>query len=418
MMDSQNLTMTGTLIGSPAYMAPEVIDGQKITEQSDIFAVGILLYKMTTGCLPFAGQSPAALLKKIATGDYVSPQQKNPHIHTAIQAIIEECLAHNPDKRFRSAEDLEAKIHENLNSYGFVLDRDLKHLLLAPETMQQSWHDVLTNYYSESAKRAVSNKNKKQAYDAIDRVLTLRPGDTDILKLLKQLQKKDRVHKSIVGTFVVVICLSALFLGFISITKMLQVNPQDTKNTSSIVNEGDPVLQSVPNENQELPKTDKEQPVAQKSKLHKTVEMHASPAWVNVWHNQKLIATNKMGRFFLELPEGKHQLIFKNPLAEDYTTEVTIHPQKSTPPLFIHLTPLPARLKLDKVREDVVVEIQGQRKLVSLETANEPIFVKIPIGHPKIELDVLIHNNKRQTVVKQKLEFKPGQEITLKLPDL
>ncbi len=58
-VDLQRMTVTGQLLGSPAYMAPELIEGKPLDFRTDVFSVGIILYQMATGTLPFVGQEPA-----------------------------------------------------------------------------------------------------------------------------------------------------------------------------------------------------------------------------------------------------------------------------------------------------------------------------------------------------------------------
>ena len=69
-IDHQKLTMTGQLLGSPAYMAPELISGKPIDARTDLFAVGIMLYQLATGTLPFSGRNPHEVLSRIADAEY------------------------------------------------------------------------------------------------------------------------------------------------------------------------------------------------------------------------------------------------------------------------------------------------------------------------------------------------------------
>src|SRR5207237_9050360 len=65
-IDKERLTATGQLIGSPAYMSPELVTGGRIDFRTDVFAVGILLYQLATGTLPFPGRNPHEVMKRIA----------------------------------------------------------------------------------------------------------------------------------------------------------------------------------------------------------------------------------------------------------------------------------------------------------------------------------------------------------------
>jgi serine/threonine protein kinase len=96
----------GMLAGSPRYMAPEQALGLRITPQTDIFAIGVMLYEMLTGSRPFAGASTEALLAAIATTDPPLPSTKNPKVHQDLDAVVMRCLAKAPEARFPNARTL------------------------------------------------------------------------------------------------------------------------------------------------------------------------------------------------------------------------------------------------------------------------------------------------------------------------
>jgi serine/threonine protein kinase len=74
------MTVTGQLLGSPAYMAPEHVEGRQLDFRTDVFAAGIVLYQLTVGKLPFEGKNPHEILKRIAECKFADPRQANPRI--------------------------------------------------------------------------------------------------------------------------------------------------------------------------------------------------------------------------------------------------------------------------------------------------------------------------------------------------
>src|ERR1041384_3113334 len=80
MVDLERLTVTGQLLGSPAYMAPEHVEGRPLDFRTDVFAIGIVLYQLTVGKLPFEGKNPHEVLKRIAECRFVDPRQAHPRI--------------------------------------------------------------------------------------------------------------------------------------------------------------------------------------------------------------------------------------------------------------------------------------------------------------------------------------------------
>ena len=115
---AERMTVTGALVGSPAYMAPEVIDGEPATAESDVFSLGTLLYWLWTGTLPFAAPSTPATLKRILAGTYEDPRGVCPAISDALVAILDTCLAHDPVDRYASAKELEQALSETLDDLG------------------------------------------------------------------------------------------------------------------------------------------------------------------------------------------------------------------------------------------------------------------------------------------------------------
>ena len=75
LVDVQGMTTTGQVLGSPAHMAPEQIEGRECDARSDLFSLGTVLYLLATGELPFSGKNPHQVLKRIMEGKYRDPLQ-------------------------------------------------------------------------------------------------------------------------------------------------------------------------------------------------------------------------------------------------------------------------------------------------------------------------------------------------------
>src|SRR5262249_8264845 len=116
----EGMGVTGALVGSPAYMAPEVIEGEPATPESDVFSLGTLLYWLWTGTLPFAAPSTPATLKRILAGTYEDPRGACPAISDALVNILDTCLAHDPADRYASAKELEQELAETLEELGLT----------------------------------------------------------------------------------------------------------------------------------------------------------------------------------------------------------------------------------------------------------------------------------------------------------
>lgn len=114
-LPSFSMTVTGTVLGTPYYMSPEQISGQKVDIRSDIFSTGVVLYQALTGERPFEGTSTAALAYKIVQMEPVSPKRLNPGIPEPLDAVIRKALAKDPAMRYQTPlemlGELKAAVH-------------------------------------------------------------------------------------------------------------------------------------------------------------------------------------------------------------------------------------------------------------------------------------------------------------------
>lgn len=100
--DATRLTHTASTLGTPAYMSPEQALGQRVDGRSDQYALGVVLYELLTGALPFSADTPLSLMMKHVTEPLQPIGKVNPSIPPAVQHIIERMLAKAPDARFPS----------------------------------------------------------------------------------------------------------------------------------------------------------------------------------------------------------------------------------------------------------------------------------------------------------------------------
>jgi serine/threonine protein kinase len=103
--NSNRLTQTGALLGTPEYMAPDLAEGPA-TSSTDIYALGIVLYQMLTGQLPFVAETPLAVYWKQIRDQPPPPSQHQPGLSPAIDAVILRALEKDPRWRFHSAREL------------------------------------------------------------------------------------------------------------------------------------------------------------------------------------------------------------------------------------------------------------------------------------------------------------------------
>ncbi len=104
---SSSRTKTGVILGTPNYMSPEQIMGQKMDLRSDIFSLGVLFFQLLTGELPFQGENLSSLLYQITQVRHPSLRSYNPKIPRVFEQILNKALAKDPKDRFSNAEEME-----------------------------------------------------------------------------------------------------------------------------------------------------------------------------------------------------------------------------------------------------------------------------------------------------------------------
>jgi predicted Ser/Thr protein kinase len=105
-------TVTGAILGTPAYMAPEQASGQRIDLRADIYALGLIAYELLTGVAAFAADTPVALALKQVREMPVRPRALEPSLSPVVEKIILKCLSKNPGQRYQSADELDSAFAE------------------------------------------------------------------------------------------------------------------------------------------------------------------------------------------------------------------------------------------------------------------------------------------------------------------
>ncbi len=105
-LSGPTVTATGAMIGTPAYMSPEQGLGQPGDERSDLYALGVLFYQMSTGRLPYDADTPLAVILKHVNEPVPQPAIFNEDIPQPIQDVIVKAMAKNPDDRYQSAQEM------------------------------------------------------------------------------------------------------------------------------------------------------------------------------------------------------------------------------------------------------------------------------------------------------------------------
>jgi serine/threonine-protein kinase len=99
-------TKTGTVLGSPSYMSPEQVAGRKVDGRADIFSLGVTLFQLVTGNLPFEADTLGSLMYKITNEEHPKPGKFRKGIPACVSRIINKCMQKDPDKRYPNGGEL------------------------------------------------------------------------------------------------------------------------------------------------------------------------------------------------------------------------------------------------------------------------------------------------------------------------
>ena len=109
-LSGKSMTGAGVMIGTPEYMSPEQVEGKDVDQRSDIYSLGVILYEMVVGRLPFVGDTPISVAHKQKYESPEDPKKLNTQVSDDLARVILKCLAKDEGQRFQSAAELGSEL--------------------------------------------------------------------------------------------------------------------------------------------------------------------------------------------------------------------------------------------------------------------------------------------------------------------
>jgi len=193
LLDNQKITMTGQLIGSPAYMAPELISGRPLDARTDLFSLGIILYQLATGELPFSGRNPHEVLNRISDGDYPAPSSLCSLVDRDLETIIATALATSPNERYQTVDAFAKELELYLAELGIeAAQAELAQYFRNPTVYVQALDQRVCTALLRCASEAAKSSHTGRAIRYLGRVLEIDSGHRDAKAMLERLRTRER----------------------------------------------------------------------------------------------------------------------------------------------------------------------------------------------------------------------------------
>jgi serine/threonine-protein kinase len=232
LLDAQGVTSTGQVLGSPAHMAPEQIEGGEVDGRADVFGLGVLLYESIVGHLPFEGNNPAQVLRRVLDGMYPSAEREKPVVGKVWSQILDRALARKADGRFPDAAALREALTSELERLG----------ISSPRAELEAWFDDPAGWTEQHEKRMIGRlcelgAGARKRGDAMaaaadyNRALAYAPNDPQILRIVSSMHRAEARMRFIRRTAPLALATVALGTGayFVaSAFKHSQTDPVET----------------------------------------------------------------------------------------------------------------------------------------------------------------------------------------------
>lgn len=388
--DQTSLTVTGALLGSPAHMAPEIIEGKEASEKTDIFSLITVFYWLLTDNLPFVGDNPHVLMRRIVEEQYVAPEEANLAVPRELGELIKIGLKREPKDRI-DLYQLIQRLEEFLTNNRLAqLRPDLHSFLTEPSESYSGYIKRLNSMSMETASLAISQKNNSLASYFINRILLNDPENQRALELLPKAhvstQKRSYKRKLYLALFMCVPIAAGIF--FAQKTESLPLHLNNSSGQYSEMS-WEIISQALsPKKISPPQKSQKPAPPLQKLPGYE-IEFLVNP-YADVYVDNVLIGKNQKS-LTAELKPGMRKIEFRHRYAQSKTILVNATgSNKTLPPAHIILSETkPSKLIFNSnLSADVIID--GNFMGTTLDSTAYPFEVPMPDKNSSKMVEIIV----------------------------
>lgn len=427
-LDESTVTMTGALIGSPAYMSPEQALERKVDSRSDLFSLGSLLFHLVTGRLPFPGTNPSIILRNIIEGKRPEVLELQPGVSPLVADCIERLMQTDPEQRFEDAEQAAAQLRAALTQSEVTEAGPWTPAcyLEDPEEWESRLQAHLEIVLLDRGRAAFAEGNHLDAQRLFNRLLAWNPEHPEVLELLSSFHHAElpapTQDKGGVQTWPWMGAVAALLLAGLA---WVFLQPPPRNGTSSeepiSVSPTEPTLPVSPVDLQTvevidpLPPPLSEEPSQPKGTKAARVRSITTPSppddpavltipeaiaeapkpafvrvaldaptWGDVYIDGELVFNGLRQPQVLETSAGTHRIQVSNPMSTEFSQEFTLEAGE-TLDITASLKELLMTVTLDGFSPLCELDLGGQ-SLGTVESQNGTLRIKAPRQAAKLSL--------------------------------
>ena len=186
--DDVQVTMTGALVGSPAYMSPEQALSEEVDPRSDLFSLGTVLYRMVTGTLPFRGGNPSIVLKNIIDCTFEDAEERVPSLGSEMAGVIRRLLSREASDRYADAGEVLEVLDAFLTSVGIDPenpgDWSLARYVLDSDEYEERLRAWLIERLTRRGQEEVGAGDTAAALRTFNRVMALDDDNDEVIAII------------------------------------------------------------------------------------------------------------------------------------------------------------------------------------------------------------------------------------------